>query len=81
VRPDEALGKHLMNLDIGLPVDRLHGPVREVLSGDGQPEITVDAVNRRGRRVSTWIELVPLDGRDGIRGAILMMHAHEEQPA
>jgi two-component system CheB/CheR fusion protein len=70
-----------MNLDIGLPVEQLHAPVREVLGGDGQPELELDAINRRGRRVSTRVELVPLDGRDGVRGAILMMHAYEEQPA
>jgi hypothetical protein len=35
-------------------------------------------VNRRGRQVTLHIELVPLDGSDGVRGAILMMHAHEE---
>ena len=81
LRPEEVLGRHLMNLDIGLPVEQLHGPVREVLYGDGQPEITLQAVNRRGRPVTTRIELVPLDGRDGVRGAIVMMHAHEEQPA
>jgi two-component system, chemotaxis family, CheB/CheR fusion protein len=81
LRPEEVLGKHLMNLDIGLPVERLHGPVRDVLSGDGQPEVTFGAVNRRGRPVSTRIELVPLDGSDGVRGAILMMHPQEETPA
>jgi two-component system CheB/CheR fusion protein len=68
-----------MNLDIGLPVERLRSPVREVLSGDGQPEIGLQAVNRRGRKVSLRIELVPLDGSDGVRGAILTMHAHEGQ--
>ena len=53
--------------------------MREVLSGDGQPEIGFQAVNRRGRQVSLRIELVPLDGSAGVRGAILTMHAHEEQ--
>jgi two-component system, chemotaxis family, CheB/CheR fusion protein len=81
LRPDEALGKHLMNLDIGLPVERLHAPVREMFSGDGRPEIELQAVNRRGRPVICRIELVPLDGGDGVRGAILMMHPHDEEPA
>ena len=81
LRPEEVLGKHLMNLDIGLPVERLRSPVREVLIGERQPEVTLQAVNRRGRSITARIELVPLDGRDGVRGAILMMHPHEEQPA
>jgi hypothetical protein len=49
-----------------------------VLSGDGQPQVTLDAVNRRGRSVSLRVELAPLDGNDGVRGAILLMHPHEE---
>jgi two-component system, chemotaxis family, CheB/CheR fusion protein len=81
LRPDEVLGKHLMNLDIGLPVERLRTPVREVFACDGQPEVTLDAVNRCGRKVTTHIELVPLDGPDGVRGAILTMHAQEEERA
>jgi two-component system CheB/CheR fusion protein len=81
LRPDEVLGRHLMNLDIGLPVEQLRGPVRGVLSGDGQPEITLQAVNRRGRRVTLRIELAPLDGDDRVRGAILLMQPHEEVQA
>jgi two-component system CheB/CheR fusion protein len=81
LRPEEVLGKHLMNLDIGLPVERLRVPVREVLSGNGQPEVSLQAVNRRGRSVNVQIELAQLDGSAGVRGAILMMHPHEEQPA
>jgi two-component system, chemotaxis family, CheB/CheR fusion protein len=79
LRHEEALGRHLMNLDIGLPVEQLHKPVRELISGDGQPEITLQAVNRRGRSVTCRIELVPLDGTNGVRGAIMMVHPHEEQ--
>jgi two-component system, chemotaxis family, CheB/CheR fusion protein len=80
LRPDEVLGKHLMNLDTGLPVERLHAPVREVFAGDGQPEIELETVNRRGRRMTCRVELVPLDGGDGVRGAILMIHPHDEAP-
>jgi two-component system CheB/CheR fusion protein len=81
LRADEVLGKHFLNLDIGLPVAELRPPVREILAGNGQPEITLSAVNRRGRPVSVGIELAPLDGTDGVRGAILLMHAHEEEHA
>jgi hypothetical protein len=55
--------------------------VREILAGNGQPEVTVSAVNRRGRPVSVRIELAPLEGSAGVRGAILLMHAREEEPA
>jgi two-component system CheB/CheR fusion protein len=81
LRPEEVLGKHLMNLDIGLPVEQLRGPIRETLAGNGQPEVVLQAVNRRGRRISARVELVPLDGSAGVRGAILIMHPHEEGQA
>jgi two-component system CheB/CheR fusion protein len=79
LRPEEVLGQQFLNLDIGLPVEQLRTPVREVLAGDGEPELTLSTVNRRGRSVSVRIELAPLDGNDGVRGAILLMHAQEEQ--
>ena len=33
VRADEALGRHLLNLDIGLPLDGLRQPLRKQLDG------------------------------------------------
>jgi two-component system CheB/CheR fusion protein len=81
LRAEEVLGNHLLNLDIGLPVDELRGPIRKVLAGDGEPEVTLSAINRRGRPISLRLELAPLDGNDGMRGAILLMHPYEEQPA
>jgi two-component system, chemotaxis family, CheB/CheR fusion protein len=81
LRADEVLGKHLLNLDIGLPVAELRTPVRETLEGDGRPDVTLSAVNRRGRPVSVRIALAPLDGSDGVRGTILLMHPREEEPA
>ena len=59
VRTDEALGEHLMNLDIGLPLDQLRHPVRVHLSDpERDPEmIVVDAVNRRGRAVQVRVTL------------------------
>ena len=33
VRQDEAVDHHLLSLDIGLPVERLAGPLRSVLGG------------------------------------------------
>src|SRR5207245_2532165 len=34
LRSDEVQGRHFMNLDIGLPVEKLLQPVRAVLAGD-----------------------------------------------
>jgi two-component system, chemotaxis family, CheB/CheR fusion protein len=59
VRSDEAVGQHLLNLDIGLPLDQLRGPIRQQF-GDGvtEPhELHVDAINRRGRPLSVRLTL------------------------
>ena len=51
LRSEEVEGQHFLNLDIGLPVDELRNPMKQVLrDGDGPPaDLVVDAVNRRGK--------------------------------
>ena len=75
VRPDEAQGTHFMSLDIGLPVGDLRQPIKAVLNdGDEQHEITVPAVNRRGRAIECRVVLTPLLGlQQRAAGVILMM--------
>jgi two-component system, chemotaxis family, CheB/CheR fusion protein len=75
LREHEANGKHLLNLDIGLPVDRLKPALKNCLNGepDGR-SITLDAVNRRGRSIRCEVSCSPLLGPDAdVRGAILVM--------
>jgi two-component system CheB/CheR fusion protein len=74
LRADEVDGKHFLNLDIGLPVERLRKPIRDTLAGgpDGG-EVVVDAVNRRGRAISSRITVSPLLRDSGVVGAILVM--------
>jgi two-component system, chemotaxis family, CheB/CheR fusion protein len=59
VRTDEAVGEHLMNLDIGLPVEQLRQPIRGQLADpDAEPaELVLDAVNRRGRALKVRVTL------------------------
>jgi two-component system CheB/CheR fusion protein len=79
LRSDEVQGQHLLNLDIGLPVDELRKPVRSVLGGeDGLQELTLEAVNRRGRAVRCTLRFAPLasDGQE-IRGVIVMMETSD----
>jgi two-component system, chemotaxis family, CheB/CheR fusion protein len=75
LRPDEAVGEHLLNLDIGLPVTELRDPVRRCLAEDGGPHtLRLPAVNRRGRAFPCDVRLHPLRRADGtVRGAILLM--------
>ena len=57
LRQEEALGQHFLNLDIGLPTDRLRSIIRHIFAGaDGRQEATVPAVNRRGRRIDVRVQ-------------------------
>jgi len=75
LRSDEVRGRHFMNLDIGLPVEKLLQPVRAVLAGEtGRAELTLDCLNRRGKSIRCQIRCTPLIGGKGdVLGAILLM--------
>jgi two-component system CheB/CheR fusion protein len=78
LRGEEVLGEHFMNLDIGLPVERLHGALRAVLSGGGDhTPILLEATNRRGRSFTCRVGVTPLDGASGIRGVIVFTEPAE----
>lgn len=77
---EETVGQHFMNLDIGLPVDKLHAPLRGVLGDHGSRDIVrLDATNRRGRAVTTRVELAPLQANGSTDGVILMMETEDAQ--
>jgi two-component system CheB/CheR fusion protein len=75
-RPEETVGQHLLNLDIGLPLERLRPPIRQALTQDGDTPSTLvlEAVNRRGRTVQVTVAVTPLrqDGED-VTGALIVM--------
>lgn len=77
VRSDEVRGMHFMMLDIGLPVQMLAKPIKACLSGDSAAqELTVAAVNRRGKSISCKVSCMPMrrGGMDDrIRGVIVVM--------
>ena len=83
LRPDEVLGLHFLNLDIGLPTDRLRSLIRRTLAGEGGPqEATVDAVNRRGRSIEVRVLGSALTGvTDAAAGIILTMEEHVDGQA
>jgi two-component system, chemotaxis family, CheB/CheR fusion protein len=76
VRPEEALGSHLFDLDIGLPLDGLRQAIGAQLS-DEPPEptsATLGAVNRRGRSIEVRVTLTHLlDQRTTSPAAMLVM--------
>jgi two-component system CheB/CheR fusion protein len=84
IRSDEAVGRHLLNLDIGLPLDELRQPLRDCMAGslDHATDFTLSAINRRGRRIECYITCTALSGpgADGsepeVQGLILLMKDH-----
>ena len=61
-------------MDIGLPVDNLREIIRTCIAGEDRLEITLQAVNRRGRKFHCRITCNALVGPQHTRqGVILMM--------
>jgi two-component system CheB/CheR fusion protein len=75
LREDEVKGQSLLNLDIGLPVERLKAVIRPCLSGEAdRKEIVLDATNRRGKAIKCRVACNPLLAHDNRRqGVILLM--------
>jgi two-component system CheB/CheR fusion protein len=71
----EVHGQHLMNLDIGLPLDHVLPVLRAVMtdsSSDG--EVTLEATNRRGRSILVRVRVSPMVGPEAdVEGAIVVM--------
>ncbi|SFW86988.1 CheR family methyltransferase [Amycolatopsis australiensis] len=80
VRREEAEGTHLLNLDIGLPLTELRPAVRDALAdADFQTELTLSAINRRGRAAVVRLLCSALRSAGGqSQGALLLME--ETQP-
>ena len=80
LREDEVLGKFLLNLDIGLPVERLRQPLRDTSGagggGDGAAralEVVLPATNRRGKPFQCRVTISAMADADGQPpGAILL---------
>jgi two-component system CheB/CheR fusion protein len=83
LRAEEARGKHILGLDVGLPIERLKQPMRACLAdgngdgngdGDGHPSLTLEAINRRGRLIQCQITTTPLRTRSkAVHGVILVI--------
>jgi two-component system CheB/CheR fusion protein len=83
VRGDEAMGEHLMNLDIGLPVEQLRQPLRAQLTDDEMSPQTslIDAVNRRGRQVKLRVTITRIVDHEPPTSAMLVMEVVEDGAA
>ena len=82
VRTDEVIGEHLMNLDIGLPVEQLRQPIRaHLVDGTADPdELVLEAVNRRGRQVQVRVTLTHIIDHGGSAPAAMLVMDVVGQP-
>lgn len=81
LRNEEVAGEAFLDLDIGLPVQRLRRPLSDILNTQAPVEpVEIEAMDRRGRRVICRIRLSPLlyDNRLA-RGAILIIEDVSER--
>ena len=83
LRAEEVIGRQLLALDIGLPIERLKQPMRDCLSGERPSiEIELEATNRRGRSIVCRVGCAPLrDPNGAIRGVIVTMNEAESHSA
>lgn len=81
LRSDEVFARHLMSLDIGLPLEPLRQPLRAILTGNSDYyEVILDAINRRGKAMKCQVICTPLlrTGLD-IQGVILLMEERNSE--
>jgi two-component system, chemotaxis family, CheB/CheR fusion protein len=78
LRREEAVGQPLFGLDIGLPLEPLHDPVRACLANGASQTIDIEAVNRWGRhfpcRVSVQLLVNVQPEGDQEAKALLLMY-------
>ena len=82
LRAAEVIGQHFLNLDIGLPFEQLRSVLRAASAPDGAAgEVTLSAVNRRGRTITVRVACTPLRTQrqaDPAQGAIVVMESGDE---
>ena len=74
VRADEALRRPFFDLDIGLQSQPVRELIRATLDGDAkQPELVVDATNRRGKAIQCRVTATPRLGPDRAQQGVILL--------
>ena len=76
VRTDEAVGAQLMDLEVGLPLERLVVPLRDQLESAGVTphQEVLEAVDRAGARLRVRVSVTRMEDHDrGVLCAMLLM--------
>jgi two-component system, chemotaxis family, CheB/CheR fusion protein len=70
----EVKGNLLQDLDIGLPVDRIGDLIRGCLMGSDEPDVVVEAIDRRGRSIRCRVSCSRLgSSREEAGGVVLVV--------
>jgi two-component system CheB/CheR fusion protein len=80
VRSDEAVGEHLLALDVGLPLQPVGQAVRAALAREGGNVLQLEAVNRRGRAITVQVTITPIDGADAAAPGVLVIMEQRDVP-
>jgi two-component system CheB/CheR fusion protein len=79
LREDEVKGQSLMNLDIGLPVEKLRATIRSCLAGETEhKKMFLDATNRRGKTIKCRVACSPLMGHNKQRQGVILLMEEEK---
>jgi two-component system CheB/CheR fusion protein len=73
LRSDEVQGSSLPELDFGLPFEPLVDPLRAVLAGGDETELTLEALTRRGRTMICRVRVLPLARRLEAKGGAILI--------
>ncbi|RJP16216.1 MAG: PAS domain S-box protein [Candidatus Abyssobacteria bacterium SURF_5] len=80
IRADEAETHNFLNLDMGLPVEKLKDCIRTVLENKEAEKVELKAINRRGKEVTVHVNCSPLIGREReAAGVILVMDEYPKK--
>ena len=80
LRAEEAEGRSLLGLDIGLPLEELAGPIRAVIAERSETSVTVEAHNRRGRRIRCRVDCFAMSSEaDGSLSGVIMLMEPDPQ--
>jgi two-component system CheB/CheR fusion protein len=82
LRAEEVLRRNFLNLDIGLPVEQLKAPVKACLSKEAEfLELTMDATNRRGKRITVKVTCTQLASAGGEPTGVILVMEEAASPA
>jgi two-component system CheB/CheR fusion protein len=81
LRADEVEGRHFLNLDIGLPVERLLPALRQCLETGSEQHTTTEARNRRGRDFVCAVTATSLGNSGSPIGVIVLMEEQTDTDA